>query len=184
MATRTPRGLRSPEAVSVTVAALPSIDKLFVKVSPRFNYYVLLGLHQQPTDTVLLFWFLAVLGEDVPPHLPGWIQAPHGILGQDLGVQRRELTRAVARLRVRGILEQEAPRVTNYRINPALVVKGSAEKLDRRFGSGVSEDFIVKPRANTRANIRAMLAEYKTYRARWAEHEAVQAAKKRIRIAG
>jgi hypothetical protein len=148
-----------------------SIDKLFLKVSPQLPLTLLMGLYRQPTDISVLFWFMVIIGEDVPLHMPGWVNAPHAYLSEDLKLDRRNVRRAITRLIEVGVLCSLKKGMTAYRLNPNLISKGNAEELRKRYEESNKSpfDYTVLPKLSTRKQIRVMLAHCKQYREKWGE---------------
>lgn len=133
-----------------------------MKVSPRLPLTLLMGLWRQPTDLSVLFWFMTVVGEDVPPHLPGWVWGRHKVISEDLNLDERQIRRALRRLIDFGVMEQLAERYTVYRINSTLVTKGVSSVLEQKYkhlkeSQDTTSSSIVVPREKTRQQIRAML---------------------------
>jgi hypothetical protein len=118
-----------------------------------------------PLGLRALFWFQAVSGED--SGASGWIQVPHAVLSEDLGVDRRRARAALKDLLGAGIIVQAAPRQTVYRIEPGLraaVMTDYDWSQNIARGSslfGPPEELAMYPKAATREKIRKALASVK-----------------------
>jgi hypothetical protein len=136
-----------------------------LKVSPQLPLILMMGTWQKQNDLLVLLWFMTVLGRDVQINTPGWINARHEWIAEDVGINVRAVSKSIAALLDIKLIEQVAPRELSYRLNLDLIVKGDAVRIREMFDDKEQRQFVTIPKMATRSKNRATVAQGREKRA-------------------